>query len=112
MGVTPLSSRGRLSSVAVLLVLVACRDPDPHCPTIEGQVPGKLTLSECTDGHRREIDCSRPDPKEDWGCGCMHDDHLGATFNWPAEGHVKDAKDPRELELFLLRQCGWSISAK
>jgi hypothetical protein len=72
-------------------------------------VPGSLTLKECSDGPDREVWCNRDATDGDYTCGCNRAGKLGRTFTWPASAKPVDAKDRRELEDFVRRQCHWSL---
>ncbi|GMV14999.1 MAG: hypothetical protein AMXMBFR56_32230 [Polyangiaceae bacterium] len=98
-----------LAGLAVIAALLACSDPDPRCATLTGQIPGTLSLDACSDGRRREVACTRDGPGGDWMCACMRNATLGRTFNWPSTARTVDAKEGRELEPLLSRQCHWSL---
>lgn len=98
-----------VAGLVVALALLACRDPDPRCGSVSGQVPGTLTLSDCSDRRAREVTCTRDDPHAEWTCACTSNRSLGRTFNWPASASGVDDKQRRELESLLLRQCHWSL---
>ncbi len=103
----------RVGCIVVVAALLACRDPDPRCDTVTGQIPGKLVLDACSDKRRREVTCE-PMSGGAWEglslCYCKRDGALGRTFNWPTTGNVIEAKQRRVLEEELMRLCHWSLN--
>lgn len=73
-----------------------------------GQIPGTLSLVDCSDQHRREVSCEPGKGSDERMCACERDGTLGRTFNWPSTRSI-DAKERRELEDVLRRQCHWSL---
>ena len=109
LGHRPLRSHAASLLVATLGTFSCGGPKEPKCE-LSGSMPEKLSLS--CEGSTRDISCSRATPDEDWMCGCSRGKNLGATFTWPAKEPAIDTADRRELEGFLERKCGWSVSLR